>query len=113
MITKRVNITRQSDKNKHAERGPGDRKRKNSQASCLKSEMFFLLLRFENTFSNLSPLQITFISSSHPCGLVAVGIWKSRVRTSSEHNFLSNYISTMSLIMVYLSSSIGFLVTYM
>ena len=69
MITKRVNITRQSDKNKHAERGPGDRKRKNSQAACLKSEMFFLLLRFENTFSNLSPLQITFISSSHPCGL--------------------------------------------
>ena len=109
MVTKRVNITRQSDKNKHAERGPGDRKRKNSQASCLKSEMFFLLLRFENTFSNLSPLQITFISFLG----CSVGIWKSRVRTSSEHNFLSNYISTMSLIMVYLSSSIGFLVTYM
>ena len=28
MITKRVNVTRQSDKNKHAERGPGDMKRK-------------------------------------------------------------------------------------
>lgn len=122
MITKRVNVTRQSDKNKHAERGPGDMKRKNSQASCLSRreirencnllDFFSFIEIWKHIFKYITIANYVHIFLTPMWLGCSVGIWKSRVRTSSEHNFLSNYISTMSLIMVYLSSSIGFLVTY-